>query len=485
MREWGVIRNHSAFSWLVAALLVPTAVGADDLLIEGATVVTAEGSLRVSVRVRGETVAEIGDLVPGPGERVIDASGHLLLPGGVDPHVHLVAGEGFNIADDFESGTRAALAGGVTTVGHMAFPSVGELPIATLERDSGLAEESAVADVFLHTVISDPTQAAVEQLAALAEVGQTSIKVFMPFEGFEARFGSFLTLLREARDEGIVVAMHCEDENLVAWAVDALTARGRTSLDHYPESRPDLAEVAATQRAITMAEATGASIYLVHVSSARALESVKLAEGDLPIFVETRPLYLHLTDAVYQGPDLGLFIGMPPIRGSPDRDALWQGLADGSIDTIATDHVGYRREQKLDPTQTITQFNAGVNNLQVMLPMLFSEGVNEGRLSLERFVELTSTNAARIFGLYPRKGTIAVGSDADLVIWDPDETRTIRDEDMLSNTGFSIYAGTEATGWPVTVLRRGEVVYAEGRVTARRGSGKVIARKRIGDSTGR
>jgi dihydropyrimidinase len=266
----------------------------------------------------------------------------------------------------------------------------------------------------------------------------------------------------------------------LAYTTRALLAEGKTSFEYYTRSRPIVSEVVATQRAIAMAETTGASIYIVHLAAARALEAVTEARARLlPVAVETRPLYLHLTDDVYQNPDGGLFVGMPPIRTALDREALWQGLKDGSIDTVATDHAPWMRQQKLTPEHTIASPRPGVNNLQFMLPMLFSEGVAGGRISLERFVAVTSENAAKLFGLYPQKGTIAPGSDADLVVWDATEKRTINDRDTYSKAGFSIYAGTEVTGWPQLTIRRGEVVYEQGRVRGRQASGRLVARNPI------
>ena len=472
------IRTAGATAVLAILSLSPQAV-ATDLLIQGGTVVTAEGERKADIRIRGETIDEIGSLERVETDaRVLDASGLLILPGGVDPHVHLTSSEEFAFADDFESGTRGALAGGITTVGHMAFPLPGEGPLATLARESVPIEELTLADVFVHMTIFEP-ETAIGELPELAAAGQPSIKIFMPFEPFDAEMPGYLRLLRGARDAGILVAIHCEDAAALEFAAQELTDAGKTSLAHYPESRPIISEVVATERALAMAEITGAPIYIVHLSAARALAAAEAVQSQLPVFVETRPIYLHFTGANYKRPDGALFVGMPPIRGAEDRQAMWEGLARGTIATLATDHAPWTREQKLDPEQTITSFRPGVNNLQVMLPMLFSEGVHGGKISLQRFVEVSSTNAAKLFGLYPRKGTIAPGSDADLVIWDPEEKRTIADSDVISKTGFSIYAGTEVTGWPQITIRRGEVVYEGGEVDAEKGSGRIISRSRF------
>jgi len=470
------VRIFIAVSLLFVLFAVAVQSRAESLLIRGGTVVNAAASERSDIRIRGERIVELGRLQARPGERVIDAAGMLVLPGGIDAHVHLVdkvAQDTF--VDDFTSGTRAALAGGITTVGGMLFPQAGELPMQTLNRLSPSIAAQTLADVFVHTTVLEPSSEARAQVVELVEAGQPSIKVFMPLPQFEAGLDEYMQLLSAAADAGAVVAIHCEDLATVNYVAAELRARGHTTLAHYADSRPVLAERVATQRAVAMAEATGATIYVVHLSAEQALAAA--ASSGANVFVETRPLYLHLTDDVYRREDRGLYVGMPPIRSAADQAAMWQGLADGSIDTVATDHAPYTREQKLDPRQTIERFRAGVNNLQVMLPMLFSEGVNTGRLSVERFVEVTAANPAKIFGLYPRKGVIQVDADADVVVWDPADNRVVEDAHTLSNAGFSVYAGTAVTGWPRLTIRRGQVVYENGRVTAEPGSGRLLRRE--------
>ena len=457
---------------LVAGAFAP-GLAAQEILVSGGTVVTSEGRFDADVRVRDGAIVEIGTgLAAGAGARAIDATGLLVMPGGVDPHVHL----GGSTRDDYHTGSQAALAGGITTISNFAFPARGRTLAQAIEREAALIREQTIADVILHAGLTPRTHAG-EMTTLAAETGQTSTKVFMVWTTFDASAPDYVAIMDAAGRAGILTMVHCEDWPILAHAAAELTAAGRTSLEYFPDSRPVVGEVVATQRAVAMAEATGAPIYAVHVSSEGALRVLQDArDRGLNVFVETRPIYLHFTRARFEGPDRGLYVGQPPLRGQRDQDALWAGIASGSVQVLGTDHVAYRRDEKMDPSQTVGQHRAGLNNLQVVRPMLWSEGVVQGRISEERFVAVTSTNAAKLFGLYPRKGTVAVGSDADLVLWDPDETRTIRDEDMFSGAGFSVYSGWEVTGWPVMTLRRGEVVYEDGEILAGAGSGELLRR---------
>ncbi len=447
-----------------------------EILIHGGRVFT-DGSLQATdVRVVGATITEIGPGLEARGAdtQEIDAEGLIVLPGGIDPHVHL----GGVRMDDYTSGSRAALAGGITTISNFGGVADGETPAETLARAMPEIRAQTIADVIFHPIVSDPTSATGETLAALVDAGQTTIKVFMVRPTFDANAPGFVHTMHAAREHGVLMMMHCEDAAIVQVTAERMVAEGRGSLAHFADARPVAAEEAATLRAVAMAEATGTPIYIVHLSSERALRIAEAAQQrGLPVYVETRPIYLHLTRERFDGPTPGLYIGQPPLREQSDLDALWDGIARGTVHVVATDHVAYTREQKLDPAQNVAQHRAGMSNLQVMLPMLYSDGVNEERISLERFVEVTSSNPARLFGLYPRKGTIAIGSDADLVLWDPNETRTIRNEDMFSGSGYSIHAGRSVTGWPQITIRRGEVVYRDGEVLGTAGSGDLLRRE--------
>jgi dihydropyrimidinase len=371
----------------------------------------------------------------------------------------------------------AALAGGVTTIGTFATAQQGETLVTAINRMAGRIRTEAIADVFLHASAWPPSPDMAAAMRTIAETGQPSFKIFLTRPDFGAQLPALIEQLEAARDAGVITMAHCEDAALLAAAVRRLEVQGRTSLDNYAASRPPIAEISATQQVAGLCETIGAPMYVVHISSARALDACRSArKARAPLFVETRPLYLHLTIDRMRGPDAPLYVGQPPLREEADRQQLWRGLTDGSIDVLATDHAPWTREQKLDPSLSITRLRPGMSDLQFMLPMYYSEGVHRRGMSLQRFVETTSTNAARIFGLYPRKGAIREGSDADIVIWDPNRTAVVSGTADLSKSDYSVYEGWKTTGWPVTTIRRGEIVYENGQVIGRAGTGQLISR---------
>ena len=452
-----------------------------DLVVRGGTVVTADSEIVADIGVVDGTVAAVAPGLRGRDE--IDASGLLVLPGGVDPHVHFSTMDPPGTpgwVDDFWSGTRAAAAGGITTVGNMIYPWPGQTLLQALERDRAAAERDAVVDVAFHPVLTDPATQPISEIPMFAELGHTSLKFFMSFGGFTVTPEPYLQAMRLAKEAGMLTLIHCEDAALLEDAMAVLVASGRTAPRFYPESRPVTVEAAATARAAIFAEQTQAPTYVVHLSSQGALDEVRRGRArGAPVWIETRPMYLFLTEERFAEPDAGKYFGQPPLRTPRDRDALWQALADGEIDTVATDHAPWRFADKTAPGLDITSIPPGVADLDVMLPMLWSEGVTAGRISRQRFVAVSSTNAARLLGLYPRKGTIAPGSDADLVVWDATESRPVQAAAFASNSDYSPYEGWPVTGWPRMTISRGEVIVRDGHVVASRGRGHVPRRERI------
>jgi len=451
-----------------------------DLVIKGGTVAIDGGPIMTDVGVADGRIVQLGGVMSADVE--IDARDKFVLPGGIDPHVHLtppVTGPGVDSwADDFEVGTRAALAGGVTTVGNMSFARKGEQMIAGMERDMADAAANSIADYFQHPVLLNPDKTGIDQIAELTAMGHPSVKIFLSFRRFDRDVSGFLRAMSQAADVGSVVLLHCEDAAIMGCCADRLQDQGLTEHRHYPETRPVEAERIATERAVGYCETTGAASYIVHLSSQAALQACRTARArGLPLYVETRPIYLHLERSRFDEPDGAKYAGAPPLRDDADRDALWAGIADGTVSTVATDHAPWTLEQKLDSTLGPHQLRQGMAELETIMPMLWSLGVATGRMSLGRFVEMTSCNAAKLFGMYPQKGCIAPGSDADLVIWDPTESRIIDGATMHSKAGYSPYDGWEVTGWPTHTISRGEIVAEGSRVIGQPGRGLAVPRQ--------
>jgi dihydropyrimidinase len=359
----------------------------------------------------------------------------------------------------------------------MTFALDGETMTDAIEREAAGAAEEAAVDWFLHPVLNGLGDDVGAEIAALAAAGHTSLKVFLSQPDFAAGTPGLAASFAAAGRAGALTLVHCEDAAMVAHAGHALIESGRGAAANFVDARPIEAEVEAVDQAIALSRETGAPIYIVHLSSAAALDRCRRARADgLPVFVETRPLYLHLTRERFAEPDAPKYVGAPPLRDQSDRDALWRGLAAGEIDTVCSDHAPWTLADKLDPELTVLTARQGVADLETLMPMLYSEGVAAGRITLDQFVELTSANAARRFGLYPRKGAIAVGSDADLALWDPDEVKTIDGARMQSRAGYSVYDGWTVRGWPRHVLRRGQPVLSDGLPVAGRGQGEWLRR---------
>jgi dihydropyrimidinase len=466
---------------LACAAAVITAQTPPELIIRHGLVVNVDGRREADVRIRNGAVAEIGpNLSVTAGAREIDARGRLLVPGGVDPHSHMVperpAQPDRRVIEDYTTVSAAALAGGVTTVTNFISRQPNEDVGAFLDRHIALVEKAGIADFLLHVNVgSDPSWVTAQALQTMVSKGYTSTKTFMREAYFDANAGGFVKAFRLSGLAGVLSMIHCEDASTLTELTERMVAEGRGSLTNLSLSRPVVTEELAVQRAVAISETTGAPIYIVHLSSERGLRAAEAGQArGLPIYVETRPMLIHLNESRLVNPDAGLYAGSPPIRSKRDVDALWDGLARGSVHTVGTDHGVRTREEKVDPALNVITRREGVSNIQHYRALLYSEGVRSGRITAEQFVAVTSTNPAKLFGMYPRKGAIQVGSDADIVIWDPNLKRTIRDADELSAAKWSLYDGWEVTGWATTTIRRGEVVYQDGKVIGKAGTGKVI-----------
>jgi dihydropyrimidinase len=460
-----------------------------DLVVRRGLVVAADGRTVADVAIAGGRIAAVGKGL-GTGRVEIDATGQLVLPGAIDSHCHIAqeSSTGLLTADDFHSATVAAACGGTTTVIPFAAQHRGQSLRDVVREYHRRAANKAIIDYGFHLIVSDPDERALrEDLPALIAEGCTSFKIFMTYEALKLTDRQILSVLQVARDERALVLVHAENHDAIAWTTQRLLAEGRTAPKYHAESRPAIAEREAVHRIISLAEMSGASLFVVHVSSAEALEQIRWARArGLPVFAETCPQYLVFTaeDLDRPGFEGAKYVFSPPARDRVSQEALWEGLKERVLDIVTSDHAPYRFDnvdgKAVHGTSApFPKIPNGMPGLETYAPVLFSEGVRSGRLTLERFVALTATNAARIYGLYPRKGTIEPGADGDIAIWDPEVKVTISNTSLHHRMDYTPYEGMTVTGWPVVTISRGEVVWREGRVSARLGRGVFLPRERF------
>jgi dihydropyrimidinase len=462
-----------------------------DLIIQGGTVATASDVVRADVGVTDGRIVAVAERLTG-GAKIIDAGGRLVLPGGVDAHCHLdqpqapgMASKGAVMADGFRTGSISAAFGGTTTIIPFCVQHRGGSVTAAVEDYHRRADGQAVIDYAFHLIVSDPTAAVLgQELPALIRRGHTSLKVYMTYEAMRLTDREILDVLATAREERAIVLIHAENHEILTWLAERLEKLGRTAPKFHPASRPLPVEREATHRAVTLAEIADVPLVVVHISGGDPLEEVRRARSrGLTVIAETCPQNLLLTAADLDMPDMegAKVMCSPPPRDAAAQAALWRGIEDGTIDILNSDHAPYRfdSEGKLrgGPGVSFRNVANGVPGLETRLPILFSEGVVKGRIDLQRFVALTATNNAKIYGLHPRKGTIAVGADADIAIWDPERRVTIRNENLHHNVDYTPFEGMEVQGWPETVLSRGEVVVEAGKLLGSPGRGRYLEQK--------
>ena len=454
-----------------------------DLVIRGGTVATAADTFRADVGIRDGRIAALAQDLDGADDE-IDASGKLVLPGGIDSHCHIeqMSAAGVLCADDFYSGSVSAAFGGTTTIIPFAAQHRGQSLREVVGAYHDCAGPKAVVDYAFHLIISDPTAQIVgQELPALIEDGYTSFKVYMTYDLLKLDDYQMLDVLSLARREGAMTMVHAENHDMIRWLTDRLLEGGYRAPKYHAVSHARVAESEATSRAIDLARLVDVPMLIVHVSGAEAADAIRRAQDlGLRIYGETCPQYLFLTadDFDRDGMEGAKFCCSPPPRDAANQEHVWRGLANGTFQVFSSDHAPYRFDEsgKLagGPDASFKQIANGVPGLELRLPLLFSEGVGRGRIDLNRFVALASTNAARLYGLYPRKGTVGIGSDADLAIWDPEREVTVTWDDLHDNVGYTPYEGRRIKGWPVTVLSRGRRVVEGGELRVERGSGEFL-----------
>ncbi len=457
-----------------------------DLVIRNGTVATATDTFRADIGITGGRITAIAESLSG--EREIDATGKLVLPGGIEAHCHIAqeSATGGMTADDYRSGSISAAYGGNSCFIPFAAQHRGMGVIETLDLYDSRAEGASVIDYGYHLIVADPTEKALaEELPQAFARGVTSFKVFMTYDLMKIDDGQFLDILSVAKRHGALTMVHAENSGIIKWISDRLVAAGHTQPRYHAISHPAAAEAEAINRAITLARFVDAPLLIVHVSTPEGAGLVAKARLDgAKIFGETCPQYLFLTkeDLDRPGMEGAKFMCSPPVRDAATQESLWRHLQAGTFSVFSSDHAPYRFDSsgKLSkgPDASFKQIANGMPGIALRLPLLFSEGVRGGRITLNQFVALGSTNAAKLYGMHPQKGTIAIGADADIAIWDPEETRTVTVEDQHDNMDYTPFEGRQVTGWPVTVLSRGEAVIEGGRLVAEPGRGRFVARAR-------
>jgi dihydropyrimidinase len=455
-------------------------------LVKNGTVVTASDRYTADIYIDKGVISLIGSGLNLPADNVIDASGKLVMPGGIDVHTHLdMPFGGTTSADDFESGTIAAAHGGTTTLIDFAIQGFGEGLYPAFEGWMKRAEGRAVIDYGFHMIVRELNPTAYGDMDKLTRhEGVTSFKLFMAYPGvFMVDDATIFRALRKTRDTGALICMHAENGGVIDELVKDALSKGQTAPKYHALTRPTRAEGEATGRAIALAEMAGVPIYIVHLSCADALEKVKQARDmGLPAYAETCPQYLFLSYDDYERPGFegAGYVMSPPLREKSNQDALFKGLAKNDLQVVSTDHCPFcmnEADQKLLGKDDFSKIPNGAPGIETRLMLLWDGGVRTGKLDMHRFVEIVSTNPARMFGLWPKKGTIAVGSDGDLILFDPDKETTLAHSTLHMKVDYNPYQGRVVRGGPAVVLSRGEVIVDHGVTKAIRGRGQFVKRQ--------
>ena len=455
------------------------------VLIKNGRIVTAVDDYHADIFISDETVTLIGRDLVIEADTVIDASGRLVIPGGIDPHTHIEMPFGGTVtSDNFETGTRAAAYGGTTCIVDFAIQPKGTSTLDALDTWHAKAAGRTAIDYAFHMIITDLPASRVQEMRRLADEGVTSYKMFMAYPGVMlADDATIFRAMRKAAEDGTLVCMHAENGVVIDELVRIALERGELSPKHHALTRPTRLEAEGVHRALAIAEVAEAPIHIVHLSCYDALHELRLAQArGVMAHAETCPQYLLLDVSAYDAPgfDGAKYVLTPPLREAWNQKELWRGLRHGALDVISTDHCPFcMKEQKELGRDDFSKIPNGGPGIENRMSLIYHHGVSEGRINLNRFVELTSTASAKIFGLFPKKGTIAVGSDADIVIFDPEREETISAHNPRThhmNVDYSAYEGFRVRGFTETVLSRGKVVIDRGEYVGRAGDGAFVRR---------
>jgi len=455
-----------------------------DLVIRGGRVATASETFDADIGVRGGRIAALGSGL-GRGAREIDAAGRWVLPGGIDSHCHIaqLSSSGVMTADDFATGSTSAACGGTTTIIPFAAQHRGNSLRQVVQEYHARADGRSLVDYAFHLIVSDPTEQVLgQELPALIRDGYTSFKIYTTYDALKLSDRQVLDVMALARREGAMMMVHAENHDIIAWLSEKLVQAGRRQPSSHAIAHHPIAESEATNRVIALAELLDVPVLFVHVSAKEAIDQIRAAQArGLKIYGETCPQYLFLTADMMDAPgDEGAkCMCSPPPRDKANQEFVWQGLRGGVFEVFSSDHAPYRFEGPDGKKAGMAaggfkKVPNGIPGLEIRLASLFSAGVLNDIISINQFVALTSTNHAKMYGLYPRKGTIAVGADADICIWDSTTERTITQSELHDAMDYTPYEGMKVRGWPVVVLSRGEVVSQDGKPVGRLGRGEFL-----------
>lgn len=451
-----------------------------DLVVKNGTIVNSTDIFKADIGIKDGKIIEIKKDIAAPAGTVIDAKGKYVLPGVIDPHTHMeLPFMATTSADDFEAGTIAAAFGGVTTIIDFATQLKGKTFLETIELWRRKADPKVAIDYSLHAAVTDLTEERLAEIPEVLDYGVTSFKLFMTYRrrGMISEDWQILEMLRASRDREFLVQVHAENPSIEEYLQQKYLGGGKTSAEYHFRSKPNLVEGEAARRAIYFAEVSGGNLYIVHTSTKEALAAAESAMRlGTKVYIETCPQYLMLTEEKYLQPNGRLFVTSPPLRSKNDSKALWSGLAREIVKTVGSDHCPFTSVQKDLGKDDFTKIPNGVPGTEVILPILYSEGVGKNRITLNQLVKVTSYNTAKLFGLYPRKGTIAKGSDADLAILDPNFKMELSQENLHTKIDYTIYEGLKVKGVPVTTISRGKPVVLDRQFVGKRGGGRFVPR---------
>lgn len=463
-----------------------------DTVVHSGEVFVGSSLVHCDIGIRDGRITALAERIDGGLVRV-DATGRWVLPGGVDAHVHVdqppnpgSAARGAEMADNFESGSRSAAFGGTTTIISFAPQFKGQSLRDAVDAYHARAEGNSHVDYGFHLIVSDPTESVLRhEMPGLVAEGYTSAKIYLTYEALRLSDRQVLDVLDASRECGMLTMVHAENLDCILWLTERLERQGTTSPRYHADSRPMLVEREATYRAIALAELVAAPLLIVHVSGREAIDVIASARArGLPIVAETCPQYLFLDSDDLHGDEGAKCMCSPPPRAKENAPFVWRGLQNGALSLVSSDHAPYRFDEsgklKYGPKASFRFIANGIPGVETRMPLLFSEGVMTGRLTLAEFVELCCTAPARLYGLLPRKGQIAVGADADIALWDPQRKWMIDNKMLHHNVDYTPYGGMEVTGWPTKVWLRGELVCDEGVLRGQPGQGKFLRRAHHG-----